>query len=126
MRALPWASSVMIGTCQPAKERAFSPMLRRVMARRPAVTCSPEATTTSYSSSDPGRPCAAGPAASVQATSSLVLPAMAETTTATLWPASISAATRRATRRMRSRSATEVPPNFITSREAIRVETLQP
>ena len=62
-------------------------MLRRVMASRPAVTCSPEATTTSYSSSDRARPGAAAPAPSVQATSSLVLPAMAETTTATLRPA---------------------------------------
>jgi hypothetical protein len=35
----------------------------------------------------------------------------------------ISAATRRPTRRIRSRSATEVPPNFMTRREAIRVET---
>ena len=84
MRARPWASSVMIGTCQPSHERAFRPMLRRVMASRPAVTCSPEATTTSYSSSDGQIPWAAAPEPSVQATSSLVLPAMAETTTATL------------------------------------------
>ena len=61
-------------------------MLRRVIASRPAVTCSPEATTTSYSSSDAGTPGAAAPAPSVQATSSLVCPAMAETTTATSMP----------------------------------------
>ena len=53
------------------------------MASSPAETCSPDATTTSYSSSESGTPAAAGPAASVQATSSLVRPAMAETTTAT-------------------------------------------
>src|SRR6476619_2952712 len=41
---------------------------------------------------------------------------MAETTTATSWPASTSRLTWRATLRMRSRSATDVPPNFITSR----------
>ena len=58
-------------------------MLRRTMASKPAVTCSPEATTTSYSSSLSGRPAAARPAVSVQATISLVLPAMADTTTAT-------------------------------------------
>ena len=120
MRERPWASSAMMGTCQPIQERAGSPMLRRVMARRPAVTCSPDATTTSYSSSEAGRPSAAGPAASVQATSSLVLPLMAETTTATLWPAAASAATSLAPRRMRSRSATEVPPNFMTSRDMAR------
>src|SRR6202000_2136717 len=43
--------------------------------------------------------------------------AMAKPTTATRRPSATSAATRRATRRMRSRSATEVPPNFITSRD---------
>jgi len=120
MRERPWASSAMIGTCQPIQDRAERPMLRRVMARRPAVTCSPEATTTSYSSSEAGRPSAAGPAASVHATSSLVLPAIADTTTATLCPAATSAATSRPTRRMRSRSATEVPPNFMTSRDMAR------
>ena len=41
---------------------------------------------------------------------------MAETTTATSWPASTSRLTWRATLRMRSMSATEVPPNFITRR----------
>src|SRR3977135_2997293 len=41
---------------------------------------------------------------------------MAETTTATSWPASTSRLTWRATFLMRSISATEVPPNFITSR----------
>src|SRR6185295_18605049 len=45
-----------------------------------------------------------------------VLPAMAETTTATSWPASTSRLTWRATLRMRSISATDVPPNFITRR----------
>src|ERR1700689_1878370 len=41
---------------------------------------------------------------------------MAETTTATSWPASTSRLTWRATLRMRSISATDVPPNFITRR----------
>jgi len=40
---------------------------------------------------------------------------MAETTTATLLPASTSRLTWRATFLMRSTSATEVPPNFITT-----------
>ena len=117
IRARPCASSVRIGICQPIQERAGVPMLRKVMAKSPAVTCSPDATTASYSSSDSGRPSAARPDPSVQATSSLVRPAMAETTTATCLPSAASACTRRATRRMRSRSATDVPPNFITSRD---------
>jgi hypothetical protein len=118
MRARPWASSVRMGICQPIQDRAGTPMLRKVMASRPAVTCSPDATTVSYSSSLSGRSPAEAPAPSVQATSSLVLPAMAETTTAT-GRADASAATSRATRRMRSRSATDVPPNFITSRDTM-------
>src|SRR5690606_28799784 len=44
-----------------------------------------------------------------------VVPAMAETTTATSWPASTSRFTWAATTRMRSTFATEVPPNFMTS-----------
>ncbi len=51
-----------------------------------------------------------------QPTSSLVLPDIADTTTATSWPASTSRLTCRATLRMRAMSATEVPPNFITMR----------
>ena len=68
------------------------------------------------------------PASVHQATSSLVLPAMAETTTATFLPVATSAATSRATRRIRSRSATEVPPNFITRRDtwSFRSERLLP
>ena len=49
MRAEPWASEVMIGICQPCQDRAGRPISWRAMARRPEVTCSPEATTTSYS-----------------------------------------------------------------------------
>jgi hypothetical protein len=45
----------------------------------------------------------------------LVVPAIAETTTATRSPAATCLATRPATLRMRSRSATEVPPYFCTT-----------
>ena len=90
----------------------MTPMPSSTIASSPAVTCSPEATTASYS-----RASCSGAASRAQATSSLVLPAMAETTTATSWPASTSRLTWRATLRMRSISATEVPPNFITRRD---------
>jgi hypothetical protein len=116
MRAEPCTADVLIGTCQPSQERAFTPMAFRVMASSPLVICSPAATTTSYSrwSGSPARFAPSGLAASlVQATSLLVSPAMAETTTATLLPRSTSRFTRVATWRMRSMSATEVPPNFI-------------
>ena len=49
MRALAWASSVWIGICQPCHERALQPSACRVSASSPLVTCSPLATTTSYS-----------------------------------------------------------------------------
>ena len=49
MRAAPCALLVRIGSCQPCQERALMPMPSSVMARRPDVTCSPEATTASYS-----------------------------------------------------------------------------
>ena len=111
MRAAPWALEVRIGNCQPCQERALMPIPSSTIASRPAVTCSPEATTASYS-----RASCSGAASRHQLTSWLVVPAMAETTTATSWPASTSRLTWRATLRMRSISATEVPPNFITRR----------
>src|SRR5215471_8300834 len=111
MRAEAWASLVLIGICQPCQERAWMPMPCSTMASRPEVTCSPEATTASYS-----RASCTGEASVHQATSSLVLPDIAETTTATSWPASTSRFTWRATLRIRSILATDVPPNFITRR----------
>ena len=111
IRAEAWASLVLIGICQPCQERAWMPMPCSTMASRPDVTCSPEATTASYS-----RASCIGEASVHQATSSLVLPDIAETTTATSWPASTSRFTWRATLRIRSILATDVPPNFITRR----------
>ena len=58
------------------------PMASSVMASSPALTCSPEATTASYS-----RASCSEAASRHQSTSRLVVPAMAETTTATSWPA---------------------------------------
>src|SRR5208337_442557 len=95
------------------------PMSLRTRASRPAATSSPEATTASYSALSKCEP-----ASLHQATSSLVLPAMAETTTVTSCPASTSRLTWAATLRMRSTLATEVPPNFITRRDK-RASALQ-
>ncbi|MNS78010.1 hypothetical protein D3C72_1116080 [compost metagenome] len=100
MRAAPCALSVRIGICQPCQERALMPMDCSVIARRPDVTCSPDATTASYSRASKNE-AALAPATfaafCTQSTSSLVLPDMAETTTATSWPASTSRFTCRAT-----------------------------
>src|ERR1700680_27657 len=87
------------------------PIACSAIANSPAVTCSPEATTASYS-----RASCMGEASWHHSTSSLVLPAIADTTTATSWPASTSRFTCRATLRIRSVLATDVPPNFITRR----------
>ena len=110
MRAAPCAALVVIGICQPCQERACRPIDCSTMASNPAVTCSPVATTASYS-----RASCRTEASRTQATSWLVTPAMAETTTATLLPPSTSRLTWRATLRMRSTLATEVPPNFMTT-----------
>src|SRR5579863_3254600 len=128
IRAEPCTAEVLIGTCQPSQERALMPMAFNVMARSPLVICSPAATTTSYSRwsgtgcrISPRTPSTGGLAASlVHATSLLVSPAMAETTTATLLPRSTSRLTSIATWRMRSMSATEVPPNFIAIKAIAR------
>src|SRR3954452_20130016 len=111
MRAEAWASLVRIGICQPCQDRAWIPMPCSTIASSPDVTCSPDATTASYS-----RASCIGEASVHQATNSLVLPDIAETTTATSWPASTSRLTWRATLRIRSMLATDVPPNFITRR----------
>ena len=78
MRAAPWLMLVRSGTCQPCQLRAGTPISCNVKAMRPAVTFSPDATTASYS-----RASKRSEVWRTQPTSSLVLPAMAETTTAT-------------------------------------------
>ena len=69
-----------------------------------------------------GRRARADPGSSVMAaarpSSSSVVSPMAQTTTTRSWPAARSRAMRRATRLMRSASATDEPPNFWTTREA--------
>ena len=78
MRALAWAASVRIGICHDTQERAFTPSCCSAMASRPIVTCSPVATTTSYSAAS-----CRGAISLTHFTSWLVAPDMAETTTAT-------------------------------------------
>src|SRR5579883_269010 len=80
-------------------------------AVRPAVTCSPDATTVSYS-----RASNSGLIALHCSTSLLVAPAIADTTTATWCLRSTSALILFETLMIRSMSATEVPPNFSTMR----------
>ena len=121
MRAEPCAAEVVTGTCQPCHERACSPIDCSTIASSPAVTCSPVATTASYS-----RASCRTEASRTQATSWLVTPDMAETTTATWLPPSTSRLTWRATLRMRSTLATDVPPNFITTTAMKRFPLARP
>ncbi|MNC89328.1 hypothetical protein D3C83_52420 [compost metagenome] len=102
---------VCTGSCQPSHERALQPIACSVSASRPLVTCSPLATTTSYSAGS-----YSGLASRQKVTSRSVSPAIALTTTATSCPAACCLRTMLATRRMRSVPAIEVPPNFITMR----------
>src|SRR5574341_1055230 len=77
--------------------------------KRPMVTCSPVETTTSYSLTF-----FPSPILPTMSTSLFVSPAMAETTTTMSWPRSFALATRPATLRILSMSATDVPPYFCT------------
>ena len=78
MRAEACASDVRIGNCQPSQLRASTPSDWSTIASSPLVTCSPEATTTSYS-----RGSYSGLASRQKLTSRSVSPDIAETTTAT-------------------------------------------
>jgi hypothetical protein len=78
IRAEACAEVVFTGTCQPCQDRAGTSISWSVSAMRPAVTFSPEETTASYS-----RASKSGEVSSTQPTSSLVLPAIAETMTIT-------------------------------------------
>ena len=88
------------------------------MAKRPMVTCSPVANTTSISrgSGNSWISCA-------NATRRLVSPLMADTTTTTSCPSARARAMRLATFLMRSGLPTEVPPYFCTNK-AICLNTL--
>ena len=111
MRALVNAPSVCIRIWWPSSERAGVPIPSRVIASSAELTCSPVATSASISLGS-GRADSSRPRAS----SRLVSPAIALTTTTTSWPAARALWTRSATARMRSGDPTLVPPYFWTMR----------
>src|SRR3546814_17870163 len=120
MRISDWSSDVCSsdlrnGICQPSQERALTPMSCSAIASRPTVTCSPEATTTSYSRASYSRETSPH-----HLTSWLVVPDIADTTPATSLPASTSRLTRRATLLIRPTAPTAVPPNLLTIRDPAR------
>ena len=115
IRARVCARSVRIAAWNPVNERARSPKAWSAIARSAIVTCSPVASSMSIS-----RGSGAGDTWCARPTRwSVVLP-MAETTTTSSRPGAL-AATRRATFRIFSSSATDEPPYFWTT-SAIALE----
>lgn len=111
MRALPWRVSVTTPACAPVSETASRPSSFTAMARRAMEMRSP-----AESSMSSSRGCGSRATLAASPSSSSVVCPMAETTTQTRFPTSAVATTRRATARMRSASATDVPPYFWTMR----------
>ena len=99
--------------CGPVRLMAGTPSPWRAIDSSVAAWCSPVARRTSSS-----RGSGSSVIAAARPSSSSVVSPMAETTTTRSWPAARSRAIRRATRLMRSASATEEPPYFWTTRGA--------
>ena len=112
MRARVCAVSVRMPICAPVNERAGWPSRWIAIAVSAIVTCSPVETIWSYSRGSASSP----PRSFASATSRSVCPLIADTTTATRFPAFTVSTTRRATFRIRSGSPTLVPPYFWTIR----------
>ena len=108
---MPWAVSVMMPTWLPVKLTASTPRSARAIVNSAADTRSP--VVSSMSISRPGRVVDTCEARAIRL--SVALP-IAETTTTTSWPWRLVMATFSATARIRSGSATEVPPYFCTIR----------
>src|SRR4051794_9616098 len=96
--------------CEPVSEIASWPRSLITIAASAHDTRSPVESSMSIS-----RGCGRSETSWAIATSSSVVLPRADSTAATRWPASLLSTIRRAARLMRSASATEVPPNFITT-----------
>jgi len=110
MRALVWEVSVTMPACEPVSEIARWPRSWMAIAHSAQEMLSPVESSMS-SSRGSGR----GETSSAMARSSSVVEPRADSTATTAVPASRLAATRCAARLMRSASATDVPPNFMTT-----------
>ena len=108
-RARVCAPSVRMPACPPVRETEGTPIASSAMASSELVIRSPLARRRSTS-----RPAGSGESACAISMSLSVSPAMALTTTTTRSHFSRVRATRPATSRIRSRVATDVPPNFWT------------
>src|SRR4051794_13202676 len=111
MRARPYRPSVVIPAWGPVRLIAGTPSPWRAIDRSVALWCSPVASRTSSS-----RGSGSSVMAAARPRSSSVVSPIAETTTTRSLPPARSRAIRRATRLMRSASATDEPPYFWTTR----------
>ena len=110
MRAFVCELSVTIPACEPVKDSALWPKSWIAIAHKAHEMRSP--VESSMSSSRASGAAETSPA--IASSSSVVLP-RAESTATTRAPASRRSTMRRAARLMRCASATDVPPNFITT-----------
>ena len=102
--------SVTIPACEPVSEIALWPRSLIAIAHSAHEIRSPVESSMSISRGSG----AVETSSAIEISSSVVLP-RADSTATTRWPCSRAATMRRAARLMRSASATDVPPNFMTT-----------
>src|SRR5918994_149581 len=110
MRALVWLVSVTMPACEPVSEMARWPRSLMAIAHSAQDIRSPVERSMSISRGSG----VVETSSAIWISSSVVLP-RADSTATTFWPFSRAATMRREARLRRSASATEVPPNFITT-----------
>jgi hypothetical protein len=110
MRALVWLVSVTMPACEPVSEIALCPRSLIAIAHSAHEMRSPVESSMSISRGSG----VVETSSAIEISSSVVLP-RADSTATTRWPCSRAATMRRAARLMRSASATDVPPNFMTT-----------
>ena len=110
IRAFVCVASVTIPACEPVREIALWPMSPMAIAQSAQEIRSPTESNMSIS-----RAAGCGEISSAIATSSSVVLPLAESTATTPLPRSRAATIRAAARLRSSGSATDVPPNFITT-----------
>ena len=113
--ALPWTVSVTMPACEPVSEIASWPRSWTAIAQSEFEIRSPTEMSMSYS-----RGCGRGEISWASRISSSVVSPIAERTPTTRRPSSRARTSLRATSLIFSVSATEVPPNFITTRSGPR------
>ena len=110
IRAFVWLVSVTMPACEPVRLIALWPRSLIAIAHRAQEIRSPVESSMSISRGSG----VVETSSAIEISSSVVFP-RADSTATTRWPSSRAATMRRAARLIRSASATEVPPNFMTT-----------